>query len=284
MAKELEYRTFDQLLSEVSVDFSTYFNEGMIEPAQLIKVALRINKELGVRINQTREAILELSHGKVKLPDNLYLLNRAYLCDKYKVLNQKISGTHREDVILDPTECKKCGEPDSTCSCEKTYSVCTDTHVKVIERKSFETREYEHFQKIYIKPHSKINSVFCCHPHETNITAEIRDGFLFVTGCSHGKVYINYESTMEDENGELLVLDHPIINKYYEDSLKETILSNLFFNGEDTERKWQYMKREAYNSKLQAFSIVNTPDFREMYENWTTNRKIQRYKYYNMFI
>jgi hypothetical protein len=284
VAREIKYRTFDELLSEVSIDFSTYFNEGMIEPAQLIKVVLKINKELGIRINKTREVILELNHGKVRLPENLYLINRAFICDKYQVVNRKISGTHKEDVILDPDECTKCGQPDITCSCEKTYSVCTDTHVKVIERKSYETREYEHFHRIYIKPHSTVSPVFGCKPHEAQIAGEVRDGFLFVQGCNHGKVYLSYESTMEDENGELLVIDHPIINKYYEDALKNTILMNLYFNGEDTERKWKFMEEEMRKSKIQAFSIVNTPDFKELYENWSTNRKIQRYKYYNMFI
>ncbi|BCV02240.1 MAG: hypothetical protein CM15mV51_0570 [uncultured marine virus] len=33
-----KYRTFDQLLEDVSIDFSNYALEGMIEPQQLIKV------------------------------------------------------------------------------------------------------------------------------------------------------------------------------------------------------------------------------------------------------
>ena len=43
MKTELQYRTFDELLNEVSTDFVIYSNEGMIEPAQLIKVAQRVN-------------------------------------------------------------------------------------------------------------------------------------------------------------------------------------------------------------------------------------------------
>ena len=39
MGVSQKYRTFNQLMEDVSVDFSNYALEGMIEPAQLIKVA-----------------------------------------------------------------------------------------------------------------------------------------------------------------------------------------------------------------------------------------------------
>lgn len=39
MNTELKYRTFDELLGEISIDFAIYNNEGLIEPAQLIKIA-----------------------------------------------------------------------------------------------------------------------------------------------------------------------------------------------------------------------------------------------------
>ena len=71
----LRYRPFDQLLEDVSIDMNTLALENMIEPQQLIKVAKRINYDLGLRINQTREVVLEVCHNKVKLPDNFYTFN-----------------------------------------------------------------------------------------------------------------------------------------------------------------------------------------------------------------
>ena len=47
MGVSQQYRTFSQLIDEVSIDFSTYALEGMIEPQQLIKVAQRVNYDLG---------------------------------------------------------------------------------------------------------------------------------------------------------------------------------------------------------------------------------------------
>ena len=59
MKTEPKYRTFDELLNEVSTDFVMYNNEGLIEPAQLIKVAQRVSYDLGVRIHGTKEKVLD---------------------------------------------------------------------------------------------------------------------------------------------------------------------------------------------------------------------------------
>ena len=39
MSVSHKYRTFDQLLNDVAIDFSSFSLEGFVEPAQLIKVA-----------------------------------------------------------------------------------------------------------------------------------------------------------------------------------------------------------------------------------------------------
>ena len=74
----LKYRTFEQLLDEVRIDFSMYDLENLIQPGQLIKVAKRVNYDLGLRIFQTGEAILELDKGNVKLPDDFYTFNFGF--------------------------------------------------------------------------------------------------------------------------------------------------------------------------------------------------------------
>ena len=52
MGVSQKYRTFTQLMEDVSIDFSTYALEGMIEPQQLIKVATRVNYDLGLNVEQ----------------------------------------------------------------------------------------------------------------------------------------------------------------------------------------------------------------------------------------
>ena len=64
MAVSHKYRTFDQLLNDVTIDFSNYALEGMIEPQQLIKVAIRVNYDLGLRINSVKEILVHIEHSK----------------------------------------------------------------------------------------------------------------------------------------------------------------------------------------------------------------------------
>jgi len=96
----LKYRTFDQLLSDVHVDFQNMSLESMIEPQQLIKVVKRVNYDLGLRINKTKETLLEVSKGRVKLPDDFYVLNYALVCDEVSVTQGMPQGTWIEERPL----------------------------------------------------------------------------------------------------------------------------------------------------------------------------------------
>ena len=110
----------------------------------------------------------------------------------------------------------------------------------------------------------------------------IKNGFLFTT-FQTGKVYWNYQGSLEDENGSLMVPDHPLINDYYEYALKERLLENLLMNGEDVGQKLQLIMQRTKASRNAALSLVNTPNFEEMKKLWWANRTAMYGKYYNMF-
>jgi hypothetical protein len=110
----------------------------------------------------------------------------------------------------------------------------------------------------------------------------IKGGFLFTT-FDTGKVYLNYQGQMEDENGNLLVPDHDLLNEYYEYALKSRILENLYMNGEDVAQRIQLIEQRLRSARNAALSLVNTPNFREMAQMWWINRKAMYSKYYDMF-
>ena len=291
MKTELQYRTFDELLNEVQTDFVTYSNEGMIEPAQLIKVAQRVNYDLGLRIHGTKEKVIDIDKKKAKLPSDFYVLNYAYLCGKYKVSYPSMSGRHTENVILDPTKCSvvngvntcnKCGGTDTTCICERTYAVECKTgekiYVQVVEKRKHEVKTYETVEKLSIATSTgRIDAL-----NDTQKTGYIKNGFIY-TNLEEGSVFISYQGALEDHDGNLLVLDHPVINEYYEYAMKQRILENLYINGEDVSQKMQLIEQRLRGARNNALSIVNTPDFAEMYKVWQMNRKAQYNKYYDMF-
>jgi hypothetical protein len=267
------------LLGEVITDFAMYNTEGMIDPAQFIKVAQRVNYDLGLRIHGNKEKVLEIQNKKTKLPDDFYVLNYAKLCGEYELRDPILHGRHTENVIME--DCPKCG-CNTGCECEATYvQECQNgekIYVQVIEKRKQEVRTYKQFVDIKITSTTgKCDALDNSFP-----TGYIKNGFLY-TNLDKGDVFISYQGSLEDDDGNLLVVDHPVINEYYEYAIKQRILENLYINGEDVAQKMQLIEQRMRPARNYALTIVNTPDFEEMQRLWETNRKAQYYKYYDMF-
>lgn len=288
MAISHKYRTFEQLLEDVSIDFSSYALEGMIEPQQLIKVATRVNYDLGLKIHRTKEVILDIEHGRAKLPSDFAYINFAFLCGDYTVHTSMPSGTHIDTTgsvpyVPDPGYTGPCQDPSCKDVC--VIKPCEDNPGYTLVQKigGGEYKTYTAFKQLRIKDVSKklcngcpgINS-------DAEDVAEIKDGFI-KTNFSSGKVYISYQGAMEDDEGNLLVLDHPYCNEYYEYALKQRILENLMFAGENVTNQLNLIEGRFRAARNNALSFVNTPDFKELQDIWLLNRKAQYHKYYNMF-
>lgn len=275
MLTELKYKTFDELLEDVSIDFSMYSLENMIEPQQLIKVVQRVNYDLGLRINMTKETVLDISNKKVRLPDDFYVLNYALLCGQYTVEEPAMSGTYTEDVILENIP------DDAPCN-----SVCVNDcgqYIQVIQKLKYETRTYEVSAPIAMSGSSKTISCDCPdYTWKSPFLGKLKDGYIFLN-IDSGKIYVNYQGTLEDEEGNLLVIDNPIINEYYEYALKQRILENLYMNGEEVVQKLNLIEQRLRGARNNALSLVNTPDFNEMKKMMNMNRKAMNYLYYDMF-
>lgn len=281
-----KYRTFDQLYEDVSVDFASYTLEGFVDPAQLIKVAIRVNYDLGLKIHKTKDTVLEIEHGKALLPLDFAYLNYAFRCGSYTVSEEMPCGTTIETFnpvpyVPSPNEVSNC-ETTPTCNNVCVIQNCNNQY-QLIHRVggSLSYRVYNMFIPLKIK---KINKYTCdCFSDETaDDIAEIRDGYIY-TSFTTGKVYINYQGAMEDTNGNLLVLDHPYCNEYYEYALKQRILENMLFDGENVTPQLTLIEQRLRAARNNALTYVNTPDFKEMQNVWQTNRKAQYHNYYSMF-
>lgn len=288
MGVSQKYRTFSQLMEDVSIDFSNYALEGMIEPAQLIKVATRVNYDLGLKIHRTKEVILDIEHGKAQMPMDFQYLNYAFRCGSYSINNTMPSGTHIEtfnDVpyVPAPGESGPCEDPEcrdvcviKTCDDKNSYQL-----VQKVGPSNFRT--FTDWTELRIQG---VNDTVCYCPElgaQAPDIAELKDGFLLTT-FKTGKVYISYQGAMENAAGELLVLDQPYCNEYYEYAIKQRILENMVFNGENVSNQLQLVETRLRASRNNALSFVNTPNFAEMKKMWEVNRRAQYHNYYNMFL
>jgi len=288
MAVLHKYRTFKQLLEDVTVDFRTYALEGMIEPQQLIKVAVRVNYDLGLRIQRTKNAIIDIENSKGKLPSDFNVLNYGSLCGTYQVKTTQPSGTNTEEVIKgtykpEPGYSGPCDDPAANCTnvCVVKKD-CDDNELMLVQKISPDSyREYSYMIPINIVDNQG-DSCNECPIYKGADDVEIRDGF-FITNFKSGKIYISYQGAMEDDNGELLVLDHPYCNEYYEYALKERILENMMFAGENVVNQLSFMQQKLRAARNNALTFVNTPDFAQLKKLWEKNRKAQYHNYYNMF-
>ena len=326
----LRYRTFDQMLEDVTIDLNTFALENMIEPQQLIKLAKKINYDLGLRINQTKEVALDVCHGKVKLPDDFYTWNFGLICGHFEVSTGYggfASGTNMQEVRYQETpavvdvcapitvNCATCNAnpcnhtaacPDNSCSSTcptpsvptsydpnapygdtcirpRVFMNCKGEEWELIQViNPSQTRVYRHLVPLRMSVGQGVESD--CPNTRVNVVNSgfIRGGYLF-TNFQEGTVYVNYQGQMEDDNGNLLVPDHDLLNEYYEYALKQRILENLYLNGEDVAQRMTLIDQRLRAARNQALTLVNTPNFKELYELWWKNRRAQYSKYYDMF-
>ena len=323
----LRYRTFDQLLEDVTIDLNTFALENMIEPQQLIKLVKKINYDLGLRINQTKEVVLDVCHGKVKLPDDFYTFNYAFICGEYTEsvgYDGYASGTNIQEVpytevpghvdqcALPTVNCRTCNSNPcnhtaacdlnhpvvdpiptqydplnpygNTCIAPRVFMNCKGEKWELVQvLNTGATRTYSFLTPLRMKASQEID---CDCPNLYSNTPNegwIKGGFLFTT-FDTGKVYLNYQGQLEDDQGNLLVPDHDLLNEYYEYALKSRIMENLYLNGEDVAQRMQLLEQRLKAARNNALSMVNTPNFKEMEQLWWANRKAMYGKYYNMFM
>lgn len=267
---ELKYRTFNEVLDEVSLDFKKYDAEGLIDVASLIKVCQKINKELGLKLNREEQTIVDVIGSRAKLPLNFYRLESARICYDAHIIEEIPTGIHTEEIF-----CSKC--KSNTCKCDCTLDYYVGGEMRLIHRTKYITYDYRQFSNL-LSISDTVYNVHC------NKDVQLRDGYLYIPGVENATLYITYLSTMEDEAGNLLVLDNPIVNEYYEYALKQRILENLYLDeGEDVAQKLGYVTQRLREARNNALSLVNTPDFKTLLKCYTANRKRMYNKYYKPF-
>lgn len=270
MLQNLKFRTFDSLLASVVDDLDGYDLDSAFNITSMIKVVLKINKELGLKLHKEYETIIEIKNNKAVLPDNFQIMNAAFICSSYTHTGVANSLTS-ENFVVDTcksTVQKPFQEPCATEEIECCYKY------KVVRQR--ELYEYTVNRIIPIRVNNSMRDYI-----KNDYDLIIKDGYV-VTNFEKGEVIINYLGTLEDEEGNLLVLDHPMINEYYEYSLKKKLFESLYLNGDEAVlQKLQFIQMEVDKAKIVAFGIVNTPEISDIMKAFDYNRHKIINKYFN---
>ena len=107
---------------------------------------------------------------------------------------------------------------------------------------------------------------------------------LRVSSEGWGYVLLDYQGEMENDLGELLTLDHPKVNEYYEYGLKERILENLILNGEPETTRYQIVQAKLREARTGAMVYTRSLDYSDLKEAWQASRRSAYQKYFAPFL
>lgn len=383
MFAEIKYRTFEELLASVTTDMRTDALEGMINPVELIKVAQRVNADLGIKVSMSKSKMLEVDKGLMKLPSDFHVLNFALICENKREVYLPFEGTpgipqyktycqgivdgkeyaldllrsktmkliEQDAVTINPgdgniilhnlntinyivqvkdsdgnlldfkispyfqdlyngirivseaeipvtnvkvtiiggekyTDDETTLYPDG-CNYSPTVSYkCNNVSLStdssgslcVTDANPMKVKTYYTLIPLKIEKSKSVSSE-CFNLHSSHHKyGMIKNGFL-QCNFDAANLYINYQSMMEDDDGNLLVMDHSLVNDYYEYALKQRILENKMLNGENVDKQLSLIESRFRASRNNALSFVNTPDFSEMKKVWEMNRRAMYHKY-----
>lgn len=244
---ELQYKTFSQLMSSIEGDLTQYVDNSLIKRNRYIKAARYVNSSLGIKINGKKTAIIDVNNFKGDLPTDCLSIITAIGLN----INLKMNYID-EDIFV---------------------------NMENVKIKNGIKNQIYHI----LKPNQTSNKRFCDKSINKNwrhsdygidVSEEI-----ITTNFKEGQVYLEYIPHLENEEGDLLVLDHDKVNPYYEWEIKSKIFLDLWHNSDaDTYNKYQdAIQIHLPKARQEAEQIVTTPEYKAM-KAYNLNQTYQFYK------
>ena len=279
-----KYIKFNDVLNSVKSDLHVFDNNTLILEDRLLKVIYHCNEKLGLRLNKSKQILLEVKNGKADLPFDFYKIEMLFATAVTTVPNyiQLIPGNKAEyttcpNVSNAPIlKIDKMGCKDICCN--DMFIVRQPQIQREIEVKTF----------IPLSMSKRCNDFCTNYSPQGNVRSEYAvdlEDNIIKTSFKEGQIFLCYIGTLEDEDGLPMIPFHPLLNEYYEWSLKKKILEDVFMNSEaDVDKKLQYANQMQKDAYLEAWQFTGYPEYREL-ENVHQRYSQEFYnKWYKMFI
>lgn len=271
-----QYKTYDSLIADIQDDLNFLDEERYITPDKYIKVAQTCNKKLSVKINPIKEDLITIKKGLNKLPDDFYLLDKLFMCTSYYELDytsefQKFASKNVSYTFKDvERNCSFNGQNSISLS----FAVRKRQINKWINVTSLSTVRIEDSINC-VNSKIKTNSYT---PYSIKIIRQGED--LYLESNFDAEVYIIFVSKMQDDEGNLLVLDNPAVNEYYEYAIKARIYEELWLNGiEEYANKLSYVNEKLRVATIDALNYARMVDFADLKQVYFDNRKRMYLRY-----
>lgn len=272
-----KYIKFEDVLNSVKSDLHLYDNNGMVLEDRLLKVIYYCNDKLGLKLNKSKQILLDVKNGKADLPFDFYKIEMMFATAVTKIPN------HLQLIPGNKAEYTTCPLKDNSPLIRIDKMGCKD----ICCNEMFIVRQPQVFREIEVKTFIPLNMSKRCFnqcatysPHSnlhSDYSVDLEDNVI-KTSFKEGQIFLCYIGTMEDEDGSPMIPFHPLLNGYYEWSLKKKIIEDIFMNSEaDVDKKLQYAIEQQKNAYLEAWQFTGYPEHREL----ESNQKRYESEFYN---
>lgn len=274
---KFKYITLSQLMSSVEDDFSKYADSGLIDSSKYIKIIRGCNEKLGLRIYASKQIVLKMENGKAELPQDFYKVEMAIGVTHSWVNTMLPIGDGPTQVMTQPDDLSTI-----QAQCLDEAGKCYWIIQKPLTQLQFKTVD---FVPLYLAPSCKDQFTGYSpnwNHHKKDYEIDLSENVVKTNfdGC----IYFSYLADMRDENGEDLIPFHPLINPYYEWSVKNGILENIMMNSEDDViNKLKYARNEKNLAYQDAVNFTMTKEVKE-WQHMTEKRERKFFEeYYKIF-
>jgi hypothetical protein len=267
----IKYKPASVILDQVAEELSSYDDQGMIDYGKLYKIIRKCNAILGLKLNPEKQIMLSVKNFKVKLPEDFESLNFAFLCQTKKINVTLPSGFQVEYKDVSSWKQKSC----CIWQCE--------TETVIFEKTKEEWQSFSKFDIVRVNSSSMGQCAHQCPNFFSRSQSMIsigQDGWIS-TNFETGDLYLNYVGSMENEDGDLMVLDHPIVEAYYEAAVTAHIFKLIYRNKEDdVQQLYADAVIEKSRAEKVATSLVNMPEYTEIRDV----AQAQRVRHFNKYV
>lgn len=286
----IKYMTFSQLMSSVESDMESFADSGMVDRSKYIKTIRKVNSDLGVRINQEKEVLLDIKNYRTTLPDDFEHLQLALLCEETPTRCQIVSPSPDAPKLIscldtDSATFNPCAACPTSCPEGSSTTICGQCY-KVYQKVDYDlTLAYS--TKVPVKL-TKRSHTYCSsnclnsllNSDKYKYVLDVDDGVMTLSGIKEGKIYVNYITDMINGDNEIILVNHPLLTDYYEYSVKEKMMENYMLNNDsDVSSKLKYLIEQKKLARIDAMNFVYMPEFTEI----TAYQKAKRENFYNRF-